>query len=164
MDNAQGLGQMILAESLARRAHADQRNPKDGEDYIRHPERVVRHLESLGAGWREIATAWLHDVVEDCEGWTPGVLTDYGVDAEVVAAVAAITHPKGEPRRDYYLRVGRNRIALAVKLADIHDNTDPARRAVLDAETAARLDRKYAQAWRTLAPFAARHLAAEGTA
>ena len=47
---------------------------------------------------------------------------------------------------DYYTRIRANPLALRVKLADIADNADESRLALLDEKTAARLRRKYANA------------------
>ena len=46
--------------------------------------------------------------------------------------------------------VRQNPLALRVKLADIADNSDESRIALLDDKTAARLRRKYAKALRAL--------------
>ena len=92
--------------------------------------------------------AWLHDVVED----TPTTLED--VEAAfgplVAAGVDAMTHRPGEPSLEYYARVRANPIALAVKAADLADNTDPARLDVLTPELQARLEAKYGIARREL--------------
>lgn len=94
------------------------------------------------------AVAWLHDVLEDCpdyanEFWSlPGHLT---------RQVHFLTRiPGAWPDKDYYARIQRNPVALRVKLADITDNSDEARLALLDERTAARLRRKYAKAVRML--------------
>jgi len=53
--------------------------------------------------------------------------------------------------RAYYKATRRGPVALAVKLADIHDNLLPWRTAQLDPATRARLESKYARARRILA-------------
>lgn len=132
------------ARKLAERAHSAQVD-KAGRPYVEHLERVaetVGHPTSLGLAK---AVAWLHDIVEDT--WVGELdLMSAGMPAEVVAAVLAITHQPNEPRSDYYARVRANDLALAVKLADVADNSDPARLALLDDATRARLERKYAKA------------------
>lgn len=50
----------------------------------------------------------------------------------------------------YYACVRTNPLALRVKLADIADNSDEVRLALLDEKTAARLRRKYAKAKKIL--------------
>ena len=89
--------------------------------------------------------AWLHDVMEDC-GLGELDLMAAGMPREVVAAVEAVTHRPHEPRTDYYARVRANDLARVVKLADVADNSDPARLADLDEPTRARLTAKYAKA------------------
>lgn len=70
-----------------------------------------------------------------------------GMPREVVAAVEAITRRRNEPRTAYYDRVLAEPLAVAVKLADIADNSDPARLAALDEATRTRLAEKYRKAW-----------------
>lgn len=133
------------AESIARAAHAGQVD-KSGHPYIHHPARVAARvqddemLESI---------AWLHDVVEDTDVQLADLRTQFPL--EVVAAVDAITHRSDEARADYYTRVARNPLARRVKMADIDDNTDPARTALLDDATRSRLAAKYAAAREALA-------------
>ena len=52
----------------------------------------------------------------------------------------------GEEADDYYRRVCVSPLARAVKAADIADNSNPLRLALLDPETRARLEEKYAKA------------------
>ena len=75
----------------------------------------------------ERIVAVLHDVVEDCPGWTIGQLRKRGFSERVLRAVDALTKRRNE---DYDSRVQRaidNRIARKVKLADLRDNCDPSR-------------------------------------
>ena len=53
-------------------------------------------------------------------------------------------------RAYYYSAIRNNPLALRVKLADIADNADEARLALLDEKTADRLRRKYARARKAL--------------
>lgn len=139
------------AKEVATQAHQGQVD-KNGSPYIGHPGRVAGHVtrhaaaEDLEAAQ---AVAWLHDVVED----TPVTLADLAQQfpAEVVAAVDAMTKRANEDRDAYYRRVRANRIARAVKQADLDDNTDPARTARLDPETRQRLAKKYEHARSVLA-------------
>lgn len=129
-----------VAELIATRAHAGQTD-KSGSAYITHPARVVARLHTR----REQMTGWLHDVVEDTDT-TLADLTEAGLPAEVVAAVDALTRRPGEDPDTYYGRVATDPLAVAVKHADLDDNSDPDRLAQLDTETRARLGRKYAHA------------------
>ena len=68
-----------------------------------------------------------------------------GIPATVIESVVLLTKTGG-PLDAYYARIRENPVALAVKLADIADNSDPARQARLSPEVRERLTRKYAKA------------------
>lgn len=127
-----------IARTIAIAAHEGQVD-KAGRPYIEHPARVVARLTSSEAR----AAAWLHDTVEDTEV-TAEDLAAAGLPDSVVDAVVALSRLPGEDRDDYYQRVRADPLALEVKLADVADNSDPARLALLDAQTAARLTARYA--------------------
>ncbi len=135
------------AEELARAAHEGQTD-KAGKPYAEHPRRVAGHVSrmNLTSPIREKAlmVAWMHDVVED----TPVGLDDLRREfpEDVVLGVDAMTKRDGEPAEDYYARVKAHPLALIVKEADLLDNTDPSRTALLPEETRARLAAKYAKA------------------
>lgn len=129
---------------IAEQAHEGQTD-KSGKPYIKHPFRVAARFTHPTYK----CVALLHDVLED-SSYTPDDLRVAGISDEVVEAVVALTHLKHEQRNDYYERIKKNSLALAVKLADIEDNTDPERLALLDQETRTRLEKKYAEAKRKL--------------
>ena len=134
------------AKELATRAHQGQVD-KTGAPYIGHPERVAGHVAQHAAGEdleKAQTVAWLHDVVEDTQVSLGDLAQQF--PADVVAAVDAMTKRAGEDRDTYYRRVRSNQIARAVKYADLDDNTDPARTALLDPETRRRLEAKYTHA------------------
>jgi (p)ppGpp synthase/HD superfamily hydrolase len=137
------------ARAIALRAHQGQVD-KAGRSYLAHPERVAQRV--LGEGAAE-AVAWLHDVLEDTEV-TSADLSAEGIDPEVIAAVEALTRLDGEPTESYYARVAADPLALRVKLADLADNRDPARLALLDAPVRDRLAAKYSHAAQMLAALA----------
>lgn len=95
------------------------------------------------------AVAWLHDVLEDCgpeyaeEFWN-------GFPSSITAAAEKVSRWPGQTNASYYERIRRNPLSLRVKLADIADNADESRLALLDEATADRLRRKYAKALRML--------------
>jgi (p)ppGpp synthase/HD superfamily hydrolase len=132
------------ARKLAEHAHAGQTD-KAGRPYIEHVQRVAETVEHPSSPGLAQAVAWLHDVMEDC-GLGELDLMAAGMPREVVAAVEAVTHRPHEPRTDYYARVRADDLARVVKLADVADNSDPARLADLDEPTRARLTAKYAKA------------------
>lgn len=127
------------AQTLARRAHASQID-KAGQPYIGHVARVAARVQ--GDADAE-AVAWLHDVVEDCPAFSAEVAT---FPAHIRAAVACLTRRKDLSAEDYYAAIRANPLALKVKLADIADNSDPARLRYLPAEVQQRLADKYAHA------------------
>jgi (p)ppGpp synthase/HD superfamily hydrolase len=140
---------VAAAQAIATIAHRGQTD-KLGVDYILHPARVAARLKDPA----EVAAAWLHDVIEDCDV-TREDLLKAGISPEVVDAVVLLTRTPGDkdgPDPDAYYRALReNPIALAVKRADIADNTDPARTALLPEEQRERLRAKYEHALEVLA-------------
>lgn len=136
------------AREVARAVHRGQTD-KAGLDYFE------AHVADVAHRLRESSqlvqcVAWLHDVVEDSRRHRDPMTLERLREVfpgEVVDAVDAITHREHEPRDDYYDRVRANPIARHVKLyGDIPSNTDPERLAVLPAEVAHRLIRKYEHA------------------
>jgi (p)ppGpp synthase/HD superfamily hydrolase len=132
------------AERLATRVHSGQVD-KAGRPYIQHPQRVAARLVSEEAK----VVGWLHDVIETA-GLGMGDLLAAGIPSHVATAVVAISRQPEESAELYYKRVRANPLALEVKTADIADNTDPDRLALLDDETRERLVEKYATARRLL--------------
>lgn len=137
------------AREIATAAHRGQLD-KAGAPYIGHPERVAAHAAAAGGDERVLAAAWLHDVVEDT-ATTPDELRVAGFPEEVVAAVVAVTKVPGESAEAYFARVNADPLAVAVKTADLADNTDPLRLVLLEHATRARLQAKYARARQLLA-------------
>lgn len=139
-----------VALAIAEKAHAGQVD-KTGHAYISHPirvaERVRRHDPAAAPG--VIAAALLHDVLEDTD-LTRDDLISAGIPADVVDVVDAVTKRVGEPPEEYFARVRSDSRAVAVKRADIEDNTDPERTAQLDEGTRSRLASKYARSWQLL--------------
>ena len=133
----------IEAMKLAYKAHHGQVD-KGGVPYIFHPLHLAEEMED------EYTTcvALLHDVVED----TDVTLEELGTrfPAEVVEAVALMTHQKGEPYLEYVRRIGQNPIAKAVKLADIRHNSDSRRLPEADPETLRYYEVKYKAALEVL--------------
>ena len=132
---------VAAAEALSRAAHAGQVD-KSGAPYAAHPARVAARVadDPLAA-----AVAWLHDVIEDT-GVDAAQLRRTGFPDEVLDAVLLLTRDDAVPADDYYRAIRANPIALRVKLADIADNSDPARLATIDVPTRERLRRKYSHA------------------
>lgn len=106
------------AYEIAKRAHLGQID-KAGEDYIKHPEKVASFVNSD----EEKVVAYLHDVIEDTE-LTLEDLNEYGFSKEVIEAVDIITKKRGEDYQSYLNLVKKNKLARAVKLADLRHNSD----------------------------------------
>ncbi|WP_067272101.1 HD domain-containing protein [Streptomyces jeddahensis] len=129
-------------EALAREAHAAQTD-KVGRPYAEHLREVAEGVRARGGSDEQIAAAWLHDAVEDdalSEEWLHGApLTQRTKDI-----VLALTKRPDETPESYAQRILATPGALVVKEADLASNADPARLALLDEPTRARLTRKYA--------------------
>lgn len=136
-----------LCYEIAAEAHTGQTR-WNGDPYIYHPTRIANKFkgfksneyqdvirasnESRVAEWGPLgfnnylytSVAYLHDVLEDCEGYTPSVLLQKGVPHEIVWAVIILTKLEEEKYLPYLLRVKNsgNEIAKVVKLFDIEDN------------------------------------------
>ena len=111
-----------LAIAIGAEAHAGQTD-KGGSPYILHPLRVMLRMEN-DADW---IVAVLHDVLEDCPGWSPARLRSNGFSEETITAIEALTRYPWESSESFISRAGRNEIARRVKLADLADNCDRAR-------------------------------------
>ena len=135
---------IAAARAIASIAHRGQTD-KSGEPYIDHPRRIAERLTDPS----QVAAAWLHDVIEDC-GISAQDLGAAGIPSDVVDAVVLLTRSDEHTSDHYYADIRENPIALAVKLADIADNTDELRLAKLDEETQERLREKYRAAIRAL--------------
>ena len=123
------------AIKIAVEAHTGQVD-KGGNPYILHHLRVMLSLNT-----EERIVGVLHDVVEDCEGWTWLRLQDEGFSADIIQALQSVSKtpeeeaeyrrlPEGE-KLDHYLefvsRAKANKIGREVKAADIKDNLDISR-------------------------------------
>lgn len=110
------------AIALARRHHAGQTEESTGDPYEKHLERVAAFVFSDAAK----IVAWLHDILED----TPLIAADLrqaGIPQALVASVIILTRRSDETYAQYIERVANSndRLALEVKLADLHDHLRP---------------------------------------
>lgn len=134
------------ARDMAHRAHAGQVD-KAGRPYIEH---VARVAAAVADDPDAEVVAWLHDVLEDAPDFWPEV--ERAVYQTHQFAVVALSRTFAGSVDGYYASIRANPLALRVKLADIADNADESRLALLDEATAARLRRKYAKALKALTP------------
>jgi 3-dehydroquinate dehydratase len=128
------------AKALAYRAHAGQVD-KAGRPYIEH---VARVAAAVSEDPDTEAVAWLHDVLEDSVAFNVEVFDSF--PAKVWLATMRLTRVGGQSSDDYYRNLRRSPITLRVKLADIADNANEERLALLDPKTANRLREKYRKA------------------
>ena len=108
------------AMSIAYNAHHGQVD-KSGVPYVFHPLHLAESMED------EISccAALLHDVVEDTSVTLEELAQQF--PAEVVEAVALLTHDPREDYFDYVRRIKENPVAKKVKLADLAHNSDSSR-------------------------------------
>jgi (p)ppGpp synthase/HD superfamily hydrolase len=141
------VAQVSLARGISFVAHRG-RLDKSGLPYVDHPGRVAERFDIV-AEHVEAAAAWLHDVLEDTP-ITAQELLEAGILPEIVDVVRLLTRTPDVSPDEYYARIRSHPSALAVKLADIDDNTAPWRLRRLSYGTQVRLAEKYAYARRAL--------------
>ena len=138
------------AIKIAVEAHTGQVD-KAGNPYILNPLRVMLSFDKE----EECIVGVLHDVVEDCEGWTWELLKAEGCSEEIIQALKSVSKTpteeveyqrlRDEKRLDHYLqfieRAKANKIGRAVKAADIKDNLDISRINYLAQSDSERLKR-----------------------
>lgn len=109
----------LKAIHVAEMAHSKQKR-KSGEPFLSHPIRVASALISMKIHDDEtIAVAILHDVLEDCQGWTPKKLQDeYCIRSSIIDKVIKLTKQKNQTDEQYYNEVNQNISTILVKIAD----------------------------------------------
>jgi (p)ppGpp synthase/HD superfamily hydrolase len=127
-----------------------------GAPYVLHPLRLMFRLESEV----ERIVAVLHDVVEDCAGWSFERLEGEGFAAEVIGGLKAVTKTPEEDHalraatdeegkyrayESFVLRAAQHPIGRRVKMADLLDNSDIARIKTMKEKDHVRL-RRYQRA------------------
>lgn len=108
------------AIAIAAEAHAGQVD-KAGESYILHPLRVML---AMGPNDDQRIAAVLHDVVEDCPGWTIDRLRGEGFSETALEAIDAVTRRTDETYDAFIERSSKNAIGRLVKIADLRDNSN----------------------------------------
>jgi (p)ppGpp synthase/HD superfamily hydrolase len=139
------LDQLDLCRLIADVAHAAKGQTRaDGETpYIAHPARVVEILLewynrrenpappldfSLIDIIHALASAWLHDVVEDTDV-TLSMLEAWGIDERTVHLVNLLTKKNAQSEAEtpeYYAEIAKDDTALLVKAADRCSNLEDA--------------------------------------
>lgn len=130
--------QVSAAAAFAQAVHSGQVD-KAGADYFGHVCRVADLVASV-PGFAEldihekhvaVAAAYLHDVIEDCEVSALD-LAHVGFSDEVIHVVELVSK-NVEPcsLNEYHKKIADDKIARIVKIADIADNSNKVRQAVL---------------------------------
>ena len=131
------------ALKLCFEAHKEQVD-KSGMPYVFHPFHLAEQMTDEAT----TIVALLHDVVEDTE-LTFDDLEKQGFGEEIISALKLLTHNDDTPYMDYVAKIKNNKIATAVKLADLRHNSDLTRLDVVD-EKALKRKEKYEKAIKLL--------------
>ena len=131
------------ALKLCFEAHKEQVD-KSGMPYVFHPFHLAEQMTDEAT----TIVALLHDVVEDTE-LTFEDLEKQGFGEEIISALKLLTHNDDTPYMDYVAKIKNNKIATAVKLADLRHNSDLTRLDVVD-EKALKRKEKYEKAIKLL--------------
>lgn len=127
------------ARRIAERAHADQLD-QAGRPCLDHVRRVAAAVADDPVA---CALAWLHDVKEDHPEFEAEINANF--DPEFVGWLDLLT-TKDSNVEAYYAALRSHPRPHRVKNADVDDNDNPERLALLEPGVAARLRRKYAKA------------------
>ncbi len=127
------------ALKLCFEAHKEQVD-KSEMPYVFHPF----HLAEQMTDETTTVVALLHDIVEDTD-MTFEDLEKQGFSDEIISALRLLTHDKNTPYMEYVGEIKKNKIATAVKLADLRHNSDLTRLSVID-EKALKRKEKYEKA------------------
>lgn len=119
--------QIFLAKAIAWAAHEGQTRwnvygmPDETVPYITHPEAIAKALTDKGHSTLVIASAWLHDVIEDTSLTSKDLLAG-GINPDIVETVSILTKIKGLSYLDYIIKVKTHPFACVVKMEDIRHN------------------------------------------
>ena len=127
------------ALKLCFEAHKEQVDKSD-MPYVFHPFLLAEQMTDEAT----TVVALLHDVVEDTDT-TFQDLEKQGFSDDIISALRLLTHDKNTPYMDYVAEIKKNKIATAVKLADLKHNSDLTRLSVVD-EKALKRKEKYEKA------------------
>ena len=129
-----------IAAEAATLAHRGKFRKDNKTPYIIHPRRVAERVKFFGGDHIGIIAAWLHDVMEDCDGGEGSVrdaLQKMGLsqqeEDEIFSIVSALTknpaiNVKSERLADTLERINQAPPqAILVKLCDRMDNVTDAR-------------------------------------
>lgn len=135
---------LIEVFQLACHLHTGQVD-KAGRPYIEHLTRVMLRVQAAGGDLIQQMASLLHDAIEDRKASAEQLLW-LGVPAEVVELVVVLTKGKDQSYEVYVEGIKSSPRSFLVKSADLEDNSDPERLALLPQAIAQRLSDKYAKA------------------
>ncbi len=122
------------AMRIAYHAHEGQYD-RNGVPYIFHPYHVAEQMTDE----MTVCIALLHDVAEDTDVTIEQLEKEF--PPEITDALRLLTHAEGTDYFDYVRAIKQNPLAKAVKLADIHHNSDQSR--ITDPEAVSQEKREY---------------------
>ncbi len=108
--------------------------------YVFHPFHLAEQMTDEDT----TVTALLHDVIEDTS-YTVDDIRDMGFSESVINALTLLTHDDAVPYFEYIELIKTDKIARAVKLADLRHNSDVTRLDTVD-EKAVKRREKYLKA------------------
>lgn len=122
-----------------------------GKPYFSHLTSVALKVKEFGG--TAVATALLHDLLEDCDAWSQSALLlalpNYPSSKKIVDYVLLLTHNKKDLTYEEYISRlinSKKIIPLQVKKADLEDNMDLTRILFLTDKDVRRII-KYHTAW-----------------
>ncbi len=125
------MNRLSLAIKWAVEAHEGQLD-KAGKPYIDHPKAVAAWIQQKYAGqpwpYREfnledlMISAWLHDVVEDCDVTLDEIERGFGPIVRAIVDGVTRRKPSGETYRTFVKRAKQHPGSRMLKLADLHHN------------------------------------------
>ena len=119
---------------------------KQGDPYIYHLIRVSERVN----GSKEKIVALLHDIIEDTNTTKEG-LVKIGYEDNIIEAVDLLSQKENQEYNEYIdkLILSKNKLALAVKKADLEDNMTRSKNG-LDEFTKNRLNEKYKNTYKRI--------------
>jgi (p)ppGpp synthase/HD superfamily hydrolase len=122
-------GLTLKAASFAEEAHKDQKRKYTDEPYFNHCAEVANLVKQVGGSEVQIAAAFLHDTVEDCNVTLLEIARLFGVEVcRLVENLTDVSQPNDGNRR---IRKEKDRMhtacaspeAKTIKLADLISNS-----------------------------------------
>ena len=146
---------IAICYQLMKRAHYGQVD-KSGRKYMWHPLTVAHNVYLYFARYLSedeytiaICTAYLHDVLEDCEYYTQEKLLEEEVPFEIVSRVQILTRGEDESYMNFIRRCNDDKITRIVKMCDLYHNMDLTRLDKITDEDLQRV-KKYHKAYKYL--------------